>query len=335
VSILVVCECGQQFVTPEENSGREARCSDCGRAITVPPPFALADDEALRFEFVGSPPRSGKAIASLIFGVLSLLVSVVAGIPAIVLGYAALLEIRRSHGRIGGAGMAMAGLATGIVGSTAITLLMFSIVALDVQESTRKAACMNNLKQIALALHNYHSAYQSFPPAVLVDRSRKPLLSWRVAILPYLGQPMLYSRFNLNEPWDSPNNSQLLREMPAVFACPDDPTSGRFKTPFQAIVGKGTIFTGPKPVAMNSILDGTSNTIMVGESDMSVPWSAPQDLSFDLSIPRSGLSSFHPGLFNVAFGDGSVRSIKDTITNSILSALISKRGGEVIMQGSY
>ncbi len=337
MSILVVCECGQQFVTADENADREARCPDCGRAITVPKPLSLDDDEALRFEFIGSPPISGKAIASLVFGVFSLLVSLVAGIPAIMLGYTALREIRHSQGRIRGAGMAMAGLGAGIVGSTAVTLLIFSIVAFDLQESVRKTACTNNLKRIALALHNYHSAYQCFPPAVLVDRSRKPLLSWRVAILPWLGpnEALLYARFNVNEPWDGPNNSQLLREMPAVFACPDNPNSAQFKTPFQVIVGKGTIFPGIKPVSMSSILDGTSNTILVGESDISVHWSAPQDLPFDLSTPQCGLGSFHPGEFNVAFGDGSVRSIKDTITGSILGALITRRGGEVIMQGSY
>jgi prepilin-type processing-associated H-X9-DG protein len=184
-------------------------------------------------------------------------------------------------------------------------------------------------------MHNYHSAYQSFPPAVLTDKSRRPLLSWRVAILPYLGPQgaQLYSKFNLSEPWDSPENRRLLEEMPNVFRCPSDPASARMCTPYQVLVGKRTMFPGLKSVAIGSVTDGTSNTILVGEGDVSVFWTAPQDLSFDMSVPNSGLGSFHGDEFNIAFADGSTRALKRSISGGILGSLISRNGGEVIPAG--
>src|ERR1700677_3496891 len=62
---------------------------------------------------------------------------------------------------------------------------------------------MNNLKQIALSLHSYHDVYKTFPAAAICDKDGKPLLSWRVAISPYVEQLPLYNQFKLDEPWDS------------------------------------------------------------------------------------------------------------------------------------
>ena len=86
---------------------------------------------------------------------------------------------------------------------------------------------MNNEKQIALAMHNYHAANDHLPPAAIKDKAGKPLLSWRVAILPYLEQAALYNKFHLDEPWDSPHNKALIASMPAVYACPEPADRGR------------------------------------------------------------------------------------------------------------
>src|ERR1700731_3796855 len=88
------------------------------------------------------------------------------------------------------------------------------------REAARRAQCTNNLKQIGLAFHNYHSANNAFPRAAITDKQGKPVLSWRVAILPYIEQQELYKKFKRDEPWDSPHNKALLKEVPTTYVCP-------------------------------------------------------------------------------------------------------------------
>jgi hypothetical protein len=97
------------------------------------------------------------------------------------------------------------------------------------------------LRQIALALHNYHDAVGTFPPPASSSRDGKPLLSWRVLILPYLEQDALYREFHLDEPWDSPHNKRLIDRMPAIYA-PVIKKAPRGTTWLQFLVGPGAIF---------------------------------------------------------------------------------------------
>ena len=94
-------------------------------------------------------------------------------------------------------------------------------------ENAARSQCINNLKQIGLAMHNYHAMHKTFPPAYTVDKAGKPLLSWRVLILPYLEQDALYKEFHLDEPWDSEHNRALIDRMPATYRCPDAARSRR------------------------------------------------------------------------------------------------------------
>ena len=89
-----------------------------------------------------------------------------------------------------------------------IALLLPAVQA--AREAARRSQCVNNLKQIGLAMHNYHAQQNKFPGAAITNKQGKPLLSWRVAILPLLDQQGLYEKFKLDEPWDSPHNRALL-----------------------------------------------------------------------------------------------------------------------------
>src|SRR5207244_3205303 len=110
-------------------------------------------------------------------------------------------------------------------------------------------------------MHNYESAHGTLPPAAVRSTDGTPLLSWRVAILPFIEQDTLYQEFHLDEPWDSPHNIRLLERMPRTYA----PFSGK-KTPqpyttyYQVFVGEGTAFEGPEGIAMATFRRGTSNT---------------------------------------------------------------------------
>jgi prepilin-type processing-associated H-X9-DG protein len=311
LAILLSCKCKQRFQTPDKNAGRRVRCPSCDRELVIPQP-GPAVEEAIDSADALLPPNSGRAVASLVLGVLSLFCGAIAGVPAIVLGWLGLGDIKRTRGLLRGRSAAVSGMALGVFGSTIVTAALLVPVYQAVREVKRSAECAENLKQIGLAMHNFHEANSAFPPAAITDRQGQPLLSWRVAILPYLGPEAkaLYQQFRLDEPWDSPNNRPLLDRMPAVFACPDEPR-GRPETNYLVVVGPGKLFTGKrKGVKFQDVSAGTSNTLMVTEADRSVPWTAPQEITDDTSpeAPHSG--SRHPGGHYCAMADGSVRYVK-------------------------
>jgi hypothetical protein len=145
------------------------------------------------------------------------------------------------------------------------------------------------------------------PPAEsAVDRNAKPLLSWRVAILPFLGENDLYRQFKRNEPWDSEHNRQLLARMPAVYAAPGMKDSDR--TYYQAIVGAEAAWRPRQQMRMPAAFpDGTSNTILVVEAAVPVPWTKPEDLPYvaDQALPKLG--GLFGGDFHALFADGAVQ----------------------------
>jgi prepilin-type processing-associated H-X9-DG protein len=338
VAIIVKCECGQTFETRDENAGRRARCPECGRDLIVPKLGGFgAVDELTQFE----PPTtttSGKAIASLVLGLLSFVLCIFTGLPAIILGCLGINDVSRGKGRVKGQGMSIAGIILGALGCSLVPIALLLPAVQSAREAARRSQCVNNLKQIGLALHNYHSANNCFPPQAITDQDGKPLLSWRVVLLPYLEQAPLYNQFHLDEPWDSPNNRPLLDMIPMTYRCPSEvPEPGM--TRYEVVVGPQYLFSDPseqkRPTSMFEVTDGTSNTIAVGEAAQPVHWSAPDDIPFTTPLPNSGFASRHPGGFNTLFTDGSVRFVRNTIMPNILRALLTRNGGEVISSDSY
>ncbi len=219
-------------------------------------------------------------------------------------------------------------------------LAVLSLPAIEsALDSVRRAQCAENLQRIALAMHRHHATNNSFPRPAITDAAGKPLLSWRVAILPFLDQKALYDKFKLDEPWDSAANQALLKEMPAVYQCPDRSKGEPFTTTYRVLVGKGALFEKDKDrgSAVGDITDGTSNTIMVVESAAAVPWTKPDELPFDLAAVPSlqGAGSPHPGGFQASFADGSTHFIKNTVDLNTFRSLITRAGGEVINPGTY
>ncbi|HEV3119294.1 MAG TPA: DUF1559 domain-containing protein, partial [Gemmataceae bacterium] len=159
-----------------------------------------------------------------------------------------------------------------------------------------------------MAVVNYHSANGSYPPAFLADAQGRPMHSWRVLLLPYLGQEDLFHDYDFSEPWDGPNNSKLAARMPKLYAFPGErgPT-----TNYLAVVGPGTVWPGRSTVTEKDVTDGLSNTILLVENHgAGIHWMAPRDLSFadmDFTINSpQGLSSKYVDPA-VAMLDGSIR----------------------------
>jgi len=201
-----------------------------------------------------------------------------------------------------------------------------------------RTQCVNNLKQLGLAFHNYHAKYEKFPAAYSRGKDGKPLLSWRVSLLPFLDQQALYDQFHLDEAWDSPHNRTLISKMPVLFHCPSekDALVADGKTRYLTPRGAGTIMPGAESVALRDITDGTSNTILAIDAgnDHAVVWTQPADWEFD---PEPGIEavfkSHDPGGTNMMFADGSVKFIRATIAAATLRAMLTRAGGEVIRAG--
>jgi prepilin-type processing-associated H-X9-DG protein len=219
-----------------------------------------------------------------------------------------------------------------------IALLLPAVQA--AREAARRSQCSNNLKQLALAMHNYHDTYRCFPPAYLADENGNPTHSWRVLILPFIEQQALYELYDFDQPWDSPANLSLAQTVIPAYQCPSDPSATGPETSYVMVVGPGTLYDGTEPTSMQDITDGTSNTIMLVEvTGAGINWSEPRDLDLEqialqINAPSGqGMGSKHPGGMNVAFCDGSVRFLSETIDPQTLERLITIDDGNPV--GSF
>ena len=152
-----------------------------------------------------------------------------------------------------------------------------------------RMASSNDLKRIGLALLTYEQANKVFPLPASRAPDGKPLLSWRVHILPYLGEKSLYQQFHLDEPWDGPHNRPLLEKMPSVYRLTIS-KSQPGRTNYLLPVGNGAAFDAERPTAFKDIKDGSSNTIMVVtvDDDHAAIWTKPDDWRFDPQQPTVG-----------------------------------------------
>ncbi len=216
------------------------------------------------------------------------------------------------------------------VATTGITVALLLPAVQAAREAARRVQSTNNLKQLAVAMITYQDAHKTFPQRASVDKQGRPLLSWRVHLLPYLDQMPLYKQFHLDEPWDSEHNKKLIPRMPATLATPNRPNDG--KTVYLVPVGQGTMFGGDKGMGIAEITDGLSNTIMIVEADAdrAVEWTRPDDLAYDPERPLAGLGHVRLNVFLAAFADGSVRTLAIGIDPEVLRALFTAAGSETV-----
>ncbi len=309
MSIRFTCPfCGKTTNVGDEYAGQSGPCSSCGQAVTIPG---------------GKPvsPLEGKPLA----------MPQAAGPPA----------TKSSSGPV--VALVVVGVFFGIFvcGGILVALLLPAVQA--AREAARRSQCSNNLKQIALAFHNYHDVYGTLPPAYIPDEDGKPMHSWRVLILPFMEQTRIYDQYRFDEPWDSSHNQAVTSVPLPAYNCPSDPGSASpssMTTNYMVVTGKGTVFEDAKAARFSDIADGTSNTLLVVEvAGTNTHWAAPVDLDagniaypLGSGVPTSP-GSRHPGGMNTAFCDGSVHFLADSLAPQIFQALLSKAGGEAINGG--
>ena len=195
------------------------------------------------------------------------------------------------------------------------------------RQAARRAQSSNNLKQIALAFHNYYDVHNRFPTTVMLGPDGKTPHSWRVAILPYLAAGPLYQAYHQGEPWDSTHNKRLLSRMPSTYRHPSDPPDSTASS-YYGLSGKTSVF-GEQGLTFRKIVDGTSNTVLVVEAQRNIPWTKPQDIPFTPDkLPKLG--GYQKEGFLAAFCDGSVRLIAKSVSDEILNRYFQYNDGQPI-----
>ena len=200
---------------------------------------------------------------------------------------------------------------------------------------TTKTEKLNQLRQLALANHNFESAFSRFPTQATVDKNGKPMLSWRVQILPFIGRNDLYQKFHLDEPWDSEHNRKLIAQMPEPFKDPHPLSHNNNKagnTIYQGVAGEGMMFNGAQEIRFKDITDGSSNTILIVAvaREHAVPWTKPTDWQVDSNDPTALLREPNRTEVEFAIADGSTRRISISTESKTWNQLIQKADGSAV-----
>jgi type II secretory pathway pseudopilin PulG len=229
-------------------------------------------------------------------------------------------------------------------GGLTIGIILFSVVMVFGLWPTFKGlkarrdaiACMNNLQRIARALNAYAADHGTYPTPVVTDSAGKPLYSWRVLLLPYIGESSLHANFKLDEAWNSPDNSMLLAQCPDVYISPGRGATGSFSN-YVLITGAGTIFPSTGPLKPAQISDGLDQTLLVVETDNSTnDWSMPFDI--DISNLNSRIGATGPNTIGGTHSDGAAAVFADgepawlsiDLPAAIVDASITPNGNEAI-----
>lgn len=279
---------------------------------------------------------NGMATAALILGILSLFLSILTGLPAIICGVIGLSRAKEART---GTGPALAGLLMGILGSVVcpIAAILLGLLLPAVQKVREAAARMddtNHYKETALSAFNFESTMNAFPPPFYKDQKiENDQLSWRVVLLKYSERANTYDHsFDYTQAWDAPVNQKASNQFVDYYVSKLDP-AGTKETRIQGFVGKGTMFDPDvrNGIKFTDVTDGASNTILFAESRTLVPWAAPRDMPYSANapIPLLGHPS-RPQGFIVCMADGSVRFVKHTANQDILRPYITRNDGQVV-----
>ena len=228
-----------------------------------------------------------------------------------------------------------------------LVLLLLAVVLLwprqnIAREAPRRAACINNMKELGLALRAYRHEHGRFPPPYTVDENGNRLHSWRTLILPYIEQRALFAEIQLDEPWNSEHNRKFASTAVRAYHCPSHGNDLPSRTDYVMITGPGTFGAGTEGIVLDDITDNARQTAIIAEVAQSdIHWMEPRDYDSATGSHRlvawpedpinpADLSSCHPGVVNMLMVDGSVKCVPVGIDEKTFKALMTIRGGEEV-----
>jgi hypothetical protein len=194
----------------------------------------------------------------------------------------------------------------------------------------KKDPIEEHLRTLAQALDKYRDERGAYPPPAIYDREGRPVLSWRVALLPYLGEESLYKSFKLDEPWDSLHNKRLLKRFPKALQVVNDGrtnyylySAGRWKTTTQVFAGENTVFEGTKGVRKTDV---TRKAILLARvsTESEVYWTKPADIAYAADKPLPNLYGRFGDRFQVLLTDGTYQTIDKSMNEAAIRALIER-----------
>ncbi|TWU19050.1 DUF1559 family PulG-like putative transporter [Allorhodopirellula heiligendammensis] len=292
---LFTCpHCDTRTEVDDAFSGQSGECVVCGHEITLP---NFAPGARANGPHVQRPARTRRkrSVAWVAVAVVMLLIVGAAGIAIVRVGGTTAAKLRTGRTRMGS---------------------------------------MKNLEKIAQALNAYAADHGIYPAPAILDHAGNPLLSWRVAILPYLGEEELYDQFDLGASWDSAQNQQIsYRGMPTIYRHPDT-NSWATETVYHLVTGAGTLFPSSGPLGPKQVIDGATQTILLVESSAPSIWTEPADLDFARSAGAINSSSgtdlggVTDGGACVVTVDGRSHFLPETTAPMTVNALITPQGGE-------
>jgi hypothetical protein len=237
------------------------------------------------------------------------------------------------------------------VGGLSVGVALLLPAVQQAREAARRTQAKNELKQIGLALHNYHDVFNSFPPGTMPNKDLQPAdrLSWEAAILPFIDQAPLYNGLNPKAAWNKDANEALTKTNVATYLHPSVPKGDPGGTNFVGVAGVGEAgptldarnkkagaFAYDKGRSIRDFTDGTSNTFIVGESKQAAPWAqgGPGTIRPLTTTPYingpDGFGGISIGGAHFLNADGSVRFVSDKVDPKVMEARSTIAGGEVV-----
>lgn len=228
-----------------------------------------------------------------------------------------------------------------LIAITLVVAIIYFFVLHPLQRPRRgsRPPCISNLHNLSIGIQNFASTNGGKMPSPTFGPHD---LSWRYAILPLVDHSAIFHDYHRDKPWNDPANFKFAQTRIPIFVCPTNPTprdaQGRFYTAYALLTGPGTAYDQSEPRKLEELPNGLTQTILVVEAcGANIVWNEPRDLDVDrdriqVNVPKESIqtgggwvSSQHGNEINVAFADGSAKTISANIDPDVLKALATPR----------